>query len=124
MSFTCSWIAGGGPFSFRQSFHHTDYPQYACRIGTVPLWHANIAHEPFHIELFGDNWESLGDFDMACMLFGGRVAIEMEEEKAEPQPHELRLEALRKLVQSGEYEVPADKIAARLIDLSATLKRD
>ena len=51
----------------------------------------------------------------------------MDDAKAEPQPQEtseVRLELLRRLVQLGEYEVPADKIAARLIDLSTTLKRD
>jgi anti-sigma28 factor (negative regulator of flagellin synthesis) len=50
--------------------------------------------------------------------------MDMDEEKAEPQPDQLRLEMLRRLVQSGEYEVPADKIADRLIDLSTTLKQD
>ena len=49
----------------------------------------------------------------------------MEKEKATPQEaSELRLELLRRLVQLGEYEVPADQIAARLIDLSTNLRRD
>ena len=49
----------------------------------------------------------------------------MEEDQAKPKEDtKLRLERLRKLVQSGKYEVPADKIAARLIDLSTTLRQD
>ena len=49
----------------------------------------------------------------------------MSEDKATPQEaSELRLEMLQRLVQSGEYEVPADQIAARLIDLSTNLRRD
>jgi anti-sigma28 factor (negative regulator of flagellin synthesis) len=49
----------------------------------------------------------------------------MEKEKATPQEaSELRLKMLERLVQSGEYEVPADQIAARLIDLSTNLRRD
>jgi hypothetical protein len=123
MSFTCFWIAGGGPFNFRPSFHHSDYPQYACRNGTVPLWHANIASEPFHIELFGAIRESLGYFQLHSSVV--ELGIAMDDEKATPQEaSELRLELLRRLVQSGEYEVPADHIAARLIDLSTNLRRD
>jgi len=123
MSCTCFRIAGGGPFNFRPSFHHTDYPQYACRNGTVPLWHANIASEPFHIELFGGVRESLGYFEIHSSVV--ELGIAMNEEKVTPQEaSELRLEMLRSLVQSGKYEAPADKIAERLIDLSTNLRRD
>jgi anti-sigma28 factor (negative regulator of flagellin synthesis) len=48
----------------------------------------------------------------------------MQDELVQPQTHEIRLESLRKLVQSGDYEVPADKLAERLIDVSTTLKQD
>jgi anti-sigma28 factor (negative regulator of flagellin synthesis) len=48
----------------------------------------------------------------------------MDEEKAAQEASELRLEMLRRQVQSGEYEAPADKIAERLIDLSTNLRRD
>jgi len=48
----------------------------------------------------------------------------MQDELVQPQTHEARLEALRKLVQSGEYVVPADKVAERLIDVSTALKQD
>ena len=81
-----------------------------------------MAPEPFHIELFGGIKESLGYFHIHSSVV--ELAIDMDEEKVESQPHELRLKMLRALVQSGKYEVPADKIAERLIDLSTTLRRD